>query len=459
MAVKAPHSELRLTRRPLLLLLLLVPLLSAAIGFGIRGSGAPDWPLVPDDVPPRGSIVARDGTILAEGPAEHRRYPQGELAAHLIGFSGRLQPDGRYGLEGLEYMYDSYLQAGGTLHTTIDPVFQAAAQTKLRETILATEAEAGMVVILETDTGNVLASASYPIFNPNDLSSASSDALLNRPFLQQYEPGSVMKPVVIAALMEAGRLQPNELIAAEPTRRVGNKTFRDVTSHDPQLEVKDVLRVSSNTAMLHLTERFEPHELHAWLRHFGFGQELGMSSTYTRSGTLNAWERWVPQDQASVTIGQSVSTTTLQLAAIFNVFASDGYFLTPRLVQGEETPEPYAVISPSTATRIRSMLEYTVDNSGLRNSKIPEVTMAGKTGTADVFDIAAGRYLPGDYTLTFAGMFPADNPDVVMVVTVHKPRLDTTATYVAAPLFKAIGTEVVAHRGTTPPRNPLADAR
>jgi cell division protein FtsI (penicillin-binding protein 3) len=457
--VKPSQTELRLARRPLLLLLILVPLLFALFGFVVRGRGAPEWPGVPSDVPPRGSIIARDGTILAEGPAGHRRYPQGTLAAHLIGFSGQVQPDGRYGLEGLEYMYDSYLQTGATLVTTIDPVYQAVAQAKLQETMLETEAENGMVVILEAGTGDILAAASYPVFDPNQAGSSSREQLINRAFLQQYEPGSVMKPFVIAALMEAGRLDPAEFISAEPALRVGNKTFRDVTSHEPELQPKDILRVSSNTAMLHLTERFQPQELHAWLQHLGFGRPLGMTSTYTRSGSLNSWERWVPQDQASITIGQGVSTTAVQLAAIFGILANDGYFVTPKLVQGEQTPEPHAVLSAQVAREVRSMLEYTVDNGGLRSSRIPETTLAGKTGTADVYDVTEGRYIPGDYTLTFAGMFPADDPRVVMVVTVHKPNEDSTATYVAAPLFKAIGTEVVAHWGTKPARNPLADLR
>jgi cell division protein FtsI (penicillin-binding protein 3) len=457
--VKEAHPELRLARRPLLLLLILLPLLFALFGFAVRGRGAPEWPGLPTDIPPRGSIVARDGTILAEGPATHRRYPQGSLAAHLVGFSGRIQPDGRYGLEGLEYMYDSYLQTGATLVTTIDPVFQAVAQAKLQETMLETEAENGMVVILEAGSGEILASASYPVFDPNDLGSSSQAQLINRAFLQQYEPGSVMKPFVIAALLEAGRLESDELIDAEPARRVGNKTFRDVVSHDPQLLPKDVLSVSSNTAMLHLTERFQPQELYAWLQHFGFAQDLGMTSSYTRRGSMNSWQNWVPQDQASITIGQGVSTTAVQLAAIFSILANDGFFVTPSLVQGEATPAPRAVLSPGTAAEVRSMLEYTVENSGLRNSRIPGVTLAGKTGTADVYDIDEGRYIPGDYTLTFAGMFPADEPRVVMVVSVHKPRRDTTATYVAAPLFRAIGTEVVAQWDTAPPRNPLADVR
>lgn len=450
------QSELRLTRRPLLLFLITLPLLLALVGFALQGSQAPSWPLALEDPSPRGRIVTRDGTVLADGPAEHRRYPQGTLAAHLIGFSGREQPDGRYGLEGLEYTYDGALQAGETVVTTIDPTYQAAAQSHLRETVERYGAENGAVVMLEAGTGRVLAAASYPEFDPNHQAGAAREALINRAFLQQYEPGSVMKPFVVAALMEGGRLQAHELIDAEPCKRVGTKTFCDVTSHEPQLEVKEVLRHSSNTAMLHLAERFEPEELYAWYRHFGFGRDLAITSAFTRSGTLNPWQGWVPQDHASVSIGQSMSTTALQLATAYSIIANDGLYVTPRLVEDEEVPAPYRALSTEVARSVRAMLQHTVDESGIRQSKIPDVTMAGKTGTADVYDDVTGTYPPDDYALTFAGMFPAEAPEVVMVVMLMKPDPDSTSTYVAAPIFRAIGSEIVAHWGQQPQAPALA---
>lgn len=458
MAVKAPQAqgELFLTRRHLMLFVIVTPLLLALAGFALQGSQAPSWPGQLADPSPRGRILAADGTILAEGQPDNRRYPEGSLAAHLVGFSGRVQPDGRYGLEGLEYTFDRRLQLGQDVQTTIDPSLQAAAQTELKATVEAVQAESGSVVMLEAESGRILASASYPEFDPNDQASFSRDSLINRPFLYQYEPGSVMKPFVVAALMESGRLSPREVIPAEPCLRVGDNTFCDVARHDGELEVKDVLRYSSNTAMLHLTERFEPQELHSWLGRYGFGRRLELDSLFTREGTLNAWRNWVPQDQASVTIGQGMSVTALQLATAYSVFANDGMFVTPHVVEGEQVPEPYAVLSPEVAYTIRSMLQYTVEESGLRKSKIPDVTMAGKTGTADVFDNRLGRYVEGDYTLSFAGMFPAERPQVVMVVYVQKPKVDTSSTYVAAPLFQAIGTRAVAHWGVSPREMPVA---
>lgn len=452
----APDLELRLSRRPLLLILIALPLIAALAGFGLQQNGAPVWPTPPVVAPERGRILATDGTVLAEGDVASRRYPQGSLAAHVVGFSGAVQPDGRYGLEGVEYTLDARLQAGLDATLTIDPILQAAAERQLAASVQAHGAENGSVVMLEVGSGRILAAASVPTYDPNDQGRYDRAAIQNQAFLQQYEPGSVMKPFVVAALIQSERLQPTEVVPAPPTLRVGTKTFRDVASHPSELEIRDVLRYSSNTAMLHLTERFEPSELYGWLRHFGFGQSLPLRSAYTRPGTLNPWQDWVPQDQASATIGQSVATTPLQLAAAYAIFANDGVFVPPRLVEEEAPGEPYRVLSSEVARTVRGMLHYTVEESGLRHSIIPGVTVAGKTGTADIYSPEQGTYPDGWYSLTFAGMFPAEQPRVVMVVMLQKPDEDATSTYVAGPLFRAIGSEVVAHWGVAPGPENLA---
>lgn len=453
---RSAPTELRLARRYLMAVMLSTPLLFALAGFAMRQNALPIWPQPLVEPVPRGQILAADGTVLAEGAVAARSYPQGELGAHVVGFSGAVQPDGRYGLEGLEYTMEQTLQAGSDVYTTLDPTLQAAAESKLAQSIAEVQAENGAVVILEARTGRILAAASYPSYDPNALASTDRNAMQNRAFLQTYEPGSVMKPFVVASLLETGRVSTDEIVPAPMHLRVGDKTFRDVARHDPELAVPDILRYSSNTAMLNLTERFAPEELYAWLQHFGFGQQLALGSAFTRSGLLNPWERWVPQDQASVTIGQSVSTTPLQLAMAYSIFANDGVLVHPFLVEGESVPEPRRVLSPEVARTVRGMLAYTVDQSGLKLAEIPGVDVAGKSGTADVFDLDEGRYIEDDYSLTFAGMFPAERPDIVMVVTVQKPRANTSSTYVAAPLFRAIGSEIVAGWGLAPTASPVA---
>lgn len=449
-APDVPSDSLRLHRGWLLALALTLPLVAALAAFASVQKGAPAWPEALIELPARGALLAADGTVLADGPAEARQYPHGSLAAPLLGFTGAVQPDGRFGLEGLEYALDARLQTGEAVRLTIDPAMQAAAEAHLAESVHATEAENGAAVILEVASGRVLAAASYPTFDANAWRSADREAMQNRPFLQHYEPGSIVKPFVVAALLESGRITPDEVVDAPMHLRVGNKTFRDVVNHDPQLSVADVLRYSSNSGTINLATLLESAELHAWLAAFGFGQELPLRSTFTRRGQLNPWDTWVPQDHATIAIGHSIATTALQMAAAYAIIANDGRYVPPRLVEDEPVPAPHRVLSPEVAMTVRHMLHYTVEASSLRQNSIPGMPFAGKTGTGDIFDAEANAYLPGDYTVSFAGMFPAERPEVVIVVYVQKPRTLTSSTLVAAPLFRAIASAVVAHWGIAP---------
>lgn len=447
-----PGSDTGLTLRRgwLLKLVLVFPLALAVTGFAmlqLRPAAFPDPPVEPVV---RGSILASDGTVLASGPALSRMYPNGSLAAALIGFTGAVQPTGRYGLEGLEYTLDERLAGGSDVVLTLDPVLQAAADRHLAEAATASGAESGSAVILEVGTGRILAAASYPTYDVNDWRLADREQMLNRPFQQVYEPGSVIKPLVVAGLLESGLLSPTETVDAPMTLRVGEKTFRDVARHDPVLSVPDVLAYSSNSGMIHLGERFTPAQLHDWMYQFGIGQDMDLTTTFTRSGLLNPWDTWVPQDQASNSIGQNLSTTPLQLAAAYSVFANDGIYVPPRLTDDESLPPPHRVLSPEVAQGVRSMLIHVTQSSGLRDAVVPGVEVAAKTGTADIYDAALGMYVPGDYSLTVAGMFPAARPKVVVVVVLQKPAEGSTSTYTAGPLFRAISSEVVAHWGAAP---------
>ena len=440
---KQKPKDLKLERRVLLYTILFVPLLVAFYGFASLQKGEPNWPTTLQEAPLRGRILAQDGTILAEGRAENREYPQGRLAAHLIGFSGALQEDGRYGLEGLEYTEDKLLQQGEDVKLSIDPNFQAVAQAKLAETIRRTRAENGAVVAIETGTGRILAAASYPDFDPSQQNLVTDRSrITNKAFLHRFEPGSVVKPFVVAALLESGRLTLNELVTTPMSLRKGDKTFYDVAQHEPLLTAWDILRYSSNSGMITLTERFTDWELRSWLQHFGFGKDVSLGSTYTRTGELRDVP-WVPQDQASITLGHSMSTTALQLAAAYSIFANDGVYVPPYLIEGQEAAEPHKVLSPEVALTMRRLLTYTAEKSGISHYAVPGMTMAGKTGTGDIFNSEAGQYIKGDYTLTYAAMVPADKPRFTMIVTVQKPRKDDSSTSVAVPLFSDIASEAI----------------
>lgn len=455
---KAKPLSLIVRNRTTLRILLFIPLVVALVGFGRWQTDLPNWPKALQENSRRGNIIARDGNgnkvILAEGNVENRHYPQGTLAANLIGFTGKRQNDGSFGLEGLEKTLDTQLQKGKDVLITIDPTLQAVAQAALRKSARENLAENGSVVILQAGTGRVLAAASYPEYDPNYYKyylNSIPDPKLNRPFLQQVEPGSTFKPIVIAALLQSGKLAANEILAVNMSMRVGWHTFQDVMQHDKAISVADVLKYSSNVGMIQVAERFSSQEFYNWLADFGFGQNIPMSYSYTRSGHLNDWWDWVQQDHASVSIGQSLSVTALQLAAAYSVFANDGLYVTPYLVEGNRPKQITQLLSSEIAYDIRKMLIGAAEYGGARNSLAKGVSIAGKTGTADIYDYDAGEYIDGDYTTSFAGIFPADNPKAIVAVYLQKPRNDNRyGSAVAAPVFKAIASEAVALWGVPP---------
>lgn len=442
-----PHGEepLRLRKRSFFAFCLGVPLVLALGGFISSGAR---WPETPEGLSTpleRGALLARDGTVLAEGAPTLRAYPQGRLAAQLIGFSGAEQPDGHYGLEGLERTLDGELQAGRDVTLTLDPGLQAIAQTELVRAAKSHGAQNGAVILLEAKTGRILASASYPEFDPNFQSSVSDRSVMrNSPFLDAVEPGSIMKPFVVAALLQDGKLSANEVLPVAATRQVGDKLFSDVTAHEPQLAVKDILRYSSNVGMIEIGERFSSEELASWYRRYGFGQALGVAHTYNGDGQINPPETWVPQDHASAIIGQSMSATALQLAAAWSIFANDGRYVTPQIVEASVGQQPVTqVLTADVARTVREMLTYTVDYSGLKEAEAPGIDLAGKSGSADLYDPEEGYIDAG--TLSFAGIFPAKNPKLVGVL--YLQRIDekgALSVSVTAPAFRAIGSQAAA---------------
>ncbi len=441
-------QDLRLRRGWLFVLCLVVPLLAAFYGFTAAGVRLPSPSPLLGEAPLRGTLYAADGTVLAEGDAQTRSYPQGTLAAQLIGFSGAEQPDKTFGLEGLERKLDSTLQAGQDVTLTLDPDVQGIVQTELEYAAKLHGAKNGAMVMLEAGTGRILASASYPTFDPNTqrtLVGDSRNVIGNAPMMASVEPGSIMKPFVVAALLQDRKLEADEVLPVAMQRRVGSKTFTDVTEHEPTLAISDILRYSSNVGMIELGERFTSPELAAWYHRYGFGQPVATKAVSNADGIVNPPETWVPQDHASAVIGQSMAATALQLAAAYSIFANDGVYVTPQVLESEVgAAATEQILDPAVARTVRGMLTYTVENSGLKDAKIPGVEVAGKSGSADLFDTDKGEYIDAG-TLTFAGMFPADNPRVIGVIYLQRVKEENPLSVsVTAPAFRRIGSQTVA---------------
>ena len=432
-------TTLRLHQRTFINVVLLIPFFFALLAFGLRQQDFAAQPERVSQVTVRGNILDRSGEVLAQGPAENRVYPHKHVAAPLIGFSGEQQKAGNHGLEGLEKTLDTYLEAGKDVKTTIDISLQSATQQALSDAARSYSAESGTAIVLQAGTGHILAAASYPEYDLNEQERYNADAKNNRVFLQQIDPGSIFKPIVLASLLQSGKLDINEQIPVEMQLKVGTKTFTDVMSHGEMLSVPDLLKFSSNVGMIEAAQRFEADEMYYWLQDFGFSKQVPLDDHYTGEGSMQHFDKWVPQDQASISIGQGITVTALQLAVAYSVFANDGLLVAPRLALIDNPPKNKALLNKQLAINMREMLVSAAQYGGARNSLVEGVRIAGKTGTADAFDHNTGTYQRGLYTTSFAGMFPADNPEAVVVVMLHKPQGEKLfGSTVAAPVFQEI---------------------
>ncbi len=436
-------------------LLMAVPLMGLWLNYASHGWQLTEPPSIKQAVL-RGSIKMRNGTVLAQSvnvkdgwaEREERRYPQDSSAGSLIGFKGADR-----GLEGLEYFFENNLKNGNDITLTLDPVFQAAAEAALERTILKNEAEAGSVVALESGTGRVLAVANYPRFNPNKWDFYPSKQRINRAFRNLFEPGSTVKALVAAALLNENLVSTETSIAVPMHREVTGHNIDDPLKHGPELNLSDILTYSSNVGISTLAERMQESKLYEYLTKFGFGNSLDMDSVSDQAGHLPAWQRWYPIDRASMSFGQGLSTTTLGLAAAFSVLANDGLWLAPHLIEGEAGVRPRRVISVQAARSMRQILQGAVEHGSVREAAvIPGYCVGGKTGTAQV-SLNGKAYEKDVYSGLFAGFFPVDHPRVTMVVEVYNGKRFHHGADVSAPAFRDIAEEILAHWGVAPDPN------
>ena len=383
----------------------------------------------------RGSILAANGNVLAKTVAGRRIYPQGEVGGQLIGFLGTDR-----GLEGVEAEYQDRLARGEPVTLTIDPKFQAVAESVLARAVKERRGEYGSVVALDVRSGRVLAAASYPPFNPNDWRQYGQASRRNRPFLDVFEPGSTVKGLVVAAALNEGLITPSTTYETPMRRAIGRNTIHDVVPHPGVLNTQQVLRYSSNVGMSHVVEHFEPQRMYGYLEAYGFGRAVDLPTVYTETGQLQPWRRWSDIVRATNAFGQGMSGTPLQLAAAYNTLANDGVYVAPQLVLGEPAGPSRRVVTPQSARRVRAMLRAAIDEQLPHAAGIPGYSLAGKTGTAQVAQ--NGGYSSTLYDSVFAGFIPAEQPRVTLAVMVHGAREGYHGAMLAAPIYRDIAAEL-----------------
>lgn len=405
---------------------------------------------------------------------QRRAYPQGNVAAQLIGF---VNIDAE-GIEGIEKSFDEVIRGqpvtvhacqdvhgrvflrdadlaginrGGTVHLTIDATLQSIAEQELATRVEETNAVGGTVVMLDPRTGDILAMASAPSYDPNAVANSTGDQRRNRSVTDLFEPGSTMKPFIIAGALEEGVIAEDQRFFCEngAWRIEGRRT--PVGDHHPYgwLDTTGVLRVSSNICTAKIGFELGARRVYDYLYAFGFDRRSETGVPYESKGLVpKPPEDWRPNRLATISFGQGISVNALQLATAFGTLANDGKRMQPRLVskvvdpfggilQFNEPKVERVVLKKSVARSINRMLETVVSNEGTaRQAMIPGVRVAGKTGTAQKAE--NGGYSKTRWLASFAGFLPVDDPRLVIVVLIDEPQGIHYGGVVAAPVFKRV---------------------
>jgi len=412
----------------------------------------------------------RPGTDVS---VPQRTYPTGPAAASLVGF---VTNDGKAG-GGVELLENKTLTGtvgqleyetsangeiipsagqtrteavnGGDVTLTINSGLQWYAQNALAQKIQETDALSGTVVALNAKTGDLLAVASYPTYDPNDIGSARG-TLTNKAFGEVFEPGSTAKLMTIAAALEEKKVQPSTPVIIPPTLPRYDQVFNDSHPHPTEYRtVTGVLAESSNIGTVLVSETLEPAKLEEYFRKFGLGEKSGTGFPGESAGLLTPSKDWSGTQRATVAFGQGLSVTAIQAAGVFQTVANGGVRVPPRLVEattdtkGRTTPTPASkgtrVVDASVAAQLSEMLEGVVSPNGTApEAQIAGYRVAGKTGTADRYDPAVGAY--SGKTASFIGYAPADDPQVVVAVILQRPIKGYFGGLVAAPVFRDVMT-------------------
>jgi cell division protein FtsI (penicillin-binding protein 3) len=408
-----------------------------------------------------------------------RFYPKRDLAAHVLGF---VDPDEK-GLAGIEYQLDGQIRSksekivvmadarqrwfdggeaqrerGANVVLTLDEKIQYIAQRELQAAIEQTRAVAGSVIVMNPSTGEILAMANWPRFNPNAVSEAPGEARMNRAVTALYEPGSTFKLITLAAAFDQEVTRPDEVFDCENGAiYIAGHRIRD---HKPfgLLNVAEILAKSSDVGAIKVALRLGASRFYDYIRAFGFGAPTGVDLPGEGKGMLHRLENWSAISIGSVSMGQEIGVTPIQLITAVSAIANGGLLMRPHVVQqikrGEQTlptpialsgAEPRRVIRPETAATLRRLMEGVVLYGTGPKAKLDGWTAAGKTGTAQKIDPATGRYSPTQLIASFTGFAPINNPAVTILVSLDSPVGLHEGGQVAAPVFKRIAEQVLAY--------------
>lgn len=417
-------------------------------------------------------------------PESKRFYPKGSLGAAVLGYMGT---DDK-GLGGLEFLYDQRMRGrpgemialrdarrstygaemagkapreGASLVLSIDSGIQYIAERELAAAVEAHDARSGSAVLLDPSTGEILAMASVPGFDPNEYARSPAESRRNRAIADAYEPGSTFKIVTGSIALEEGLVRLDEVLdTGGGSIRIGRFLISEDKHHNyGALTLAGVFEHSSNVGIIRVGLRLGPERLYAGAVGFGIGRPTGVDLPGEASGIFRPLSRWSSLSNAEVSMGQEVAVTALQLARIGAVIANGGLLVTPRLVTRILQPDghvesltpapPVRILSEETATRLREILVGVVERGTGAKAAIPGFAVGGKTGTAQKAGV--GGYQPGRHVPNFVGFAPAEAPRVVGVIVLEEPKGKYYAAEVACPLFSRIVSQTLGILRVAPP--------
>ncbi len=424
------------------------------------------------------SLIERVKSLDIQGIGfvkENRRfYPNAELASHVVGFSGL---DGS-GLGGIELAQDAQIKGkvefvraerdalgkrtlpkdlgfedyltGNSIVLTIDKTIQYTAEKELANAVRKSGAKGGTAIVMDPKTGEVLAMANYPQFNPNELSSYPQAALKNKAIVDTYEPGSTFKVFLLAAALEEGVVKPGDKFYCENgSMEFAGRVIHDTHKHGT-LTVREIMKVSSNIGSVKIAAKLGKERYYDYLTSFGFGSPTGIELKGEGRGILRSMKTWSNLEMANISFGQGVSVTPLQLTTAFSALANGGYLMKPYLVKDildkdgkvikRNQPQIMKkIISGETASKVTEMLRDAVAEGGTGTAAaLAGYDVAGKTGTAQKVSENGRGYAGNKHVASFIGFVPAQSPELVVLVAIDEPEGIQYGGVVAAPAFKAI---------------------
>ncbi|MCY1394609.1 Peptidoglycan D,D-transpeptidase FtsI [compost metagenome] len=434
--------------------------------------------------PEQGQVVLDLKVPGVYGIEEFRRfYPAGDVAAHMVGFTD-LDDHGR---EGVELAYDDWLagvpgkrqvikdrrgrlikdiqvtknaKAGKALALSIDLRLQYLASRELRNAIVENQAKAGSLVIMDVKTGEVLAMANQPTYNPNNRRSMFPAAMRNRAIIDVFEPGSTVKPISMSAALMTGRWKPTDKVEVYPgTLQLGRYTIRDVSkSEGPILDLTGILINSSNVGMSKVAFDIGGESIYRMMASLGLGQYTGLGFPGERVGNLPNHREWRKAETATLSYGYGVSVTALQLVHAYAALANDGRMVPLSILKVDKEPESAEVMPVETAKTIQGMLQQVIEAPrGVFRAQVPAYHVGGKSGTARKATVGSKGYTENAYRSLFAGFGPMSNPRYAIVVVIDEPG---TGAYfgglISAPVFSKVMSGTLRLMNVTPDNLPTA---